>query len=405
MNQVFNKTLLATALAMAITPVAYATNGMAPIGVGQTHKAMGGAAVASPHNTMSMGTNPASASFIANGFDVGLEVFAPKREASFPASIAGPMAGTYDANDTAAFLVPEGGYKKSLSNGLSLGVVVYGNGGMNTDYKPAFPGATGTGGGTNPPPEKAGMNFMQVFVSPTISKKFGDNHSVGLSVNLVAQSFESTGIITPGSTDADTATGVGATIGYMGKLSSTTMVGFSHRMKTSMGGFDENAPLFNGATSPNPGVAPGTVTDGTMDVPGATTLGVSFDLGSKTTVAMDLQRIHYSKVDAIHDGFSWDDQDVVKLGVKHQLNNKVALLAGVNYGESVVTPKNAMKNVLAPAVIETHLTLGADVALKKNSNLSVVYMHAFENTVTGVGNTAALTMSQDSIGVGYSKKF
>lgn len=406
MQHIFKKTLLVSALSMAIAPAAYATNGMAPTGVGQIHKAMGGAAVANPQNTMTIGTNPAAASFIDDGYDVAMEIFAPYREATLGASVSGlGMAGTYDGNDSPAFLVPEGGYKKTLANGLSLGVAVYGNGGMNTDYEPAF-----TGGG------RAGIDFKQVFISPTISKKIGDDHSVGISANLVAQAFKSWGFLSPvGSTDTDTATGIGATVGYLGKISPTAMIGVSHRFKTKMSGFDNNAPLFAMATTPrDPAtgapIGPPTVTDGTMDVPGATTIGLSFDLTPKTKVALDLQRIYYSDVETIHDGFGWDDQDVVKLGVKHQLNNKVALMGGLNYGESVVTPwTSAFGNIIAPAVVESHLSLGAEIALQKNSKLSVVYVHAFENTVkrpiSPFGHTADVTMSQDSLGIGYSRTF
>ena len=145
-----------------------------------------------------------------------------------------------------------------------------------------------------------------------------------------------------------------------------------------------------------------------MDVPGATTVGLSFDISPKTRVAVDVQRIYYSQVKAINDGFKWDDQDVIKLGVKHQLNNKVALMAGLNYGESVVTSLAARSNIIAPAVTESHLSLGAEIALKKNSSLSVVYMHALENKVKGPmggGNSVELSMYQNSLGIGYSKKF
>jgi long-chain fatty acid transport protein len=419
MQQLFKKTLLVVSLSMAIAPAAYATNGMAPTGIGQIHKAMGGAAAANPQNTLSMGTNPATASFIDDGYDVGAEIFVPDREVRFEGleQLGLPIGanGTYDGNHKKAFLVPEGGYKKTLANGLSLGVAVYGNGGMNSDYKPSFPLAPGAGPGNIP--AESGINFAQVFISPTISKKINDNHSVGLSVNLVAQQFESKGLIGPGRSGKDTATGIGATIGYLGKISPTAMLGISHRFRTSMGGFDKNAPLFNGATGatfdPATGalLTPGTVTNGQLDVPGATTIGLSFDVTPKTRIAVDVQRIYYSNVKAIHDGFKWDNQDVIKFGVKHQLNNKIALMGGLNYGESVVAPLSAGFNIIAPAVVESHISLGAEIALKKNSSLSIVYVHALDNKVKGplapppATASAELVMHQHSLGIGYSKTF
>ena len=75
MKQHLTKTLLATSLALAIAPTAYATNGLAPNGLGQVHKAMGGAAVGNPQNTTTMMTNPAAASFVDNGYDGGYRAF------------------------------------------------------------------------------------------------------------------------------------------------------------------------------------------------------------------------------------------------------------------------------------------------------------------------------------------
>lgn len=94
MKKIFNKALLATSLAMVIAPVAYATNGLAPTGLGQVHKAMGGAAVGNPENTMSLATNPASASFVDDGYDVELELFKPNRTVirkELPATMGGAL--------------------------------------------------------------------------------------------------------------------------------------------------------------------------------------------------------------------------------------------------------------------------------------------------------------------------
>jgi len=289
---------------------------------------------------------------------------------------------------------------------------MYGNGGMNTEFKnsPVFP--TGEAPPHHVAPFNAGttansgVNLEQLFVSPTLGIKLNDRHSVGISANLVYQQFKAQGLEALARNSGkptnftgkgvDSATGIVATIGWMGKVSPNVTMGLSHRFKTGMSGFKGNAPFFSGATA-------GAVTDGSVDVPGATTLGVSFNASKKTKIAIDLQRIYYSKSKAINLGFGWDDQDVIKVGVKHQLNNKVALLAGINYGKSVITPAIAARSFLVPAVSEKHLSLGADVKLNKNSSLSFAYVHAFENAVSGGGVT--VRMAQDSVGIGYSRKF
>jgi long-chain fatty acid transport protein len=74
-------------------------------------------------------------------------------------------------------------------------------------------------------------------------------------------------------------------------------------------------------------------------------------------------------------------------------------------------------NILAPGVVEDHLTLGATWQLSPRSELTVAYMHAFENEVNGRGSIppgpppgfgggeANLRMSQDSLGIAWGWKY
>ena len=107
MQHNLKKTLLAASLSLAIAPAVYATNGMAPTGLGQIHKGMGGAAVGNPQNTTTLMTNPAAGSFISDGFDVGLELFKPDRSATsnLPAGAGSPGGVTYSGNGKSTFQV------------------------------------------------------------------------------------------------------------------------------------------------------------------------------------------------------------------------------------------------------------------------------------------------------------
>ncbi len=426
MEYQLRKSLLAASITIAcvMSPSVHATNGYAPVGLGQIHKAMGGAAVGNPQNTTTMMTNPAAASFIADGYDIGAEIFKPSRKAT------STFFGTeYEGDAASAFLIPEVGYKKDMGKN-SLGVVVYGNGGMNTSYKPNSPAFPSPGGAGAPPAGSAipfnatptgqvgttGINLVQLFVAPTISRKLGDKHSVGLSLNLVAQQFEAKGISALSANSIDPTNfsdngksksyGVGATLGWMGELSDTFTMGASYRFKTKMDKFDEYKGLFaNG---------------GEFDIPAALTVGASAKLGSKTIVAVDVQKIYYSGVDSISNsgqimlpigsnggpGFGWEDQMVYKIGVKTQATPKLAVMAGYNHGSSPVGPEDTFFGVLAPATVEDHLTLGFEYALGKKSSLVGTYRHGFEKTVKGdANNPFDISMSQNTVGLAYSKKF
>ena len=423
MRFTFNKSLLVASVLLAISSQsAFATNGMAPIGVGITQKAMGGAAVATSENTMNAGTNPASLSNVDAGWDIGAEVFMPDRSATITGGNAFGADGSYDGNGKEMFLIPEAGYKRQLNDKHSVGVVVYGNGGMNTSYDKPILLFDQTG------VNKPGINLEQLVVAPTWSTKINENNSVGVSLNLAYQRFSANGLQNFASaastspndvTDRgnDASTGIGATIGWQGKLSPTVTAGVAYRSKTNMGKLDKYKGLF--------------AEQGDLDMPAATTVGVAWQATPKTLIATDIQKIEYSKVKAMANtntaggqlgadngsGFGWKDQTVYKIGVKHQVNPKFAVLAGYNHAKNPLQSSQTLFNVLAPATVEDHVTLGGEWKLNDKASLTAAYTHAFDKGLNGSGSIAPggppgqgggeanLNMEQNAVGIAYSVKF
>jgi long-chain fatty acid transport protein len=419
MNTIFKRTLLTSSVLMAVfLPQAYATNGMVSHGYGALQKAMGGAAVAGSDNAMNMATNPASLSFGEDNWTAGVEAFVPDR---------GATVGTArDGNETKVFGVPEFAYQKKLSDKFAAGLAVYGNGGMNSDYTSVIYSADGT--------TKTGIDLSQLVIAPSASMKIGKNSSVGISLNMAYQRFKATGMsafsgsTTSGTNDNlsdqgyDSSTGLGVTLGWQGRLSDKVMAGFSYKSKTDMSKLDKYSELF--------------AEQGNLDIPSMITAGFSIQATPKTTFAIDVTRINYTDVKAISNpnntsgiptggprlgdnegaGFGWSDQNVLKIGMKHQMSEKLALLAGFNHGKAPIGSDQTAFNVVAPATVETHVTLGVDWKLAKNSGVTVQYMHAFENEIKGdgvspgsfadqVGTVADINMSQDALGVSYTRKF
>lgn len=420
----FKKTTLAASvlLAIAAQPV-LATNGMAPTGLDPLQQSMGGASAGYAANTMSMATNPAAASFAEDGYDIGAEVFKPSRSATFKGTAFGaPADVTADGNGDELFLIPNAGYKRSLKGGLSVGVTAYGNGGMNTAYDGGVPFGTAYFSGT---PGSTGIDLKQLFIAPTASYKVNENVAVGASLNMVYQRFEAEGLgaFSGFSSDpanltdkgGDSSTGVGASVGIQGKVTDKLSAGLAYRSKTKMGKFEKYSGLF-----PN---------GGEFNVPAATTLGIAYKATPQTTVAADIEQIEYSKIAAMGNapstplpfgsangpGFGWDDQTVYKLGVKHQLNEGLALMAGYNYGKSPISSDETTLNVLAPGITEKHASFGFEKKLTPKSKLVGSYVHAFKKTVTGNATVPPpgplpldaydLKMDQDIIGLGYSVEF
>ena len=149
---------LALALVAAAPLLAHATDGYFSHGYGMQAKGMGGASTAVAESAFGAATNPATMAFSGNRFELGLDLFSPRRKASRSGGAPYGLDGAADS-DSNLFAIPEIAYNRMVSPNMSLGITVYGNGGMNTDYPGGqlpSPGAcgpaTGPGTGFNPQP-------------------------------------------------------------------------------------------------------------------------------------------------------------------------------------------------------------------------------------------------------------
>jgi long-chain fatty acid transport protein len=109
-------------------------------------------------------------------------------------------------------------------------------------------------------------------------------------------------------------------------------------------------------------------------------------------------------------GFGWQDVGVVKLGVQWQASQTLTVRAGYSQGDNPIRAQDVSFNILAPGVIEKHMTLGVTMKLDAKSEVSGSYMHAVSNSVTGnsfFGNgiQETIQMKQNSLGVQYSRQF
>ena len=419
-----NKIRLAVGVALLTPSLAFATNGYFAHGWGMKSKALGGAGIANPEDGLAAANNPAGMVVVGNRVDFGVDVFSPDRSATVTGTAGGAADQVADGNGDDNFLIPEFGYNQMLNSNSSIGVAVYGNGGMNTNYEN---GIILFNGGAS----RSGVDLSQLFIAPTYSMKINNDHSFGVSLNLAFQRFQAEGIqnFCNGSFSSNptnctnngysTSTGYGVTLGWLGQLAPNFSLGATYRSQTYMSEFDEYSGLF--------------AEQGDFDIPSMYGIGLKFTPSSNVAILFDYTHINYSDIKSIANpisnltvggnqlgtdnggGFGWDDMDVYKLAIAWQVNPGLMLRAGWNHGEQPIPAGETLFNILAPATVEDHLTLGATWTLANNSELTVAYMHAFENEVNGSGSIplgggfpggeANLKMSQDSIGVAYGYKF
>ena len=412
------------------TTAAQATNGYFAHGYGIKAKGMAGASTALAQDSLGGATNPASMVWVGNRIDVGADVFMPKRDAVRSGAGFLTLNGGVESGRE-AFLIPEFGYNRAMGD-MSLGVTVYGNGGMNTSYPQGSFNCGGPaanmlcGGG------QLGVDLMQLIIAPTLAYKLNAQHAVGISVLLGYQRFKAYGLqafdnapgfppftSAPGSVtnnDYDSSTGVGVRLGYQGRLSDALTIGASYAPKMSMGKFDKYRGLFAGA--------------GGFDIPSHYNVGIAFMPTPAVTVALDFGRINYSDVPSVGNpssmpaplgaangpGFGWQDIDVFKLGVAWKMSNALTVRAGYNKGDNPISAPNVTFNILAPGVMKQHYTAGFTYALDKDSEVSGALMIAPRQSVTGAslfnavlgpgaGGSETIGMKQTSIGLAWGRKF
>ncbi len=408
----------ALALAAFAPAAALATTGYFSHGYGLKAKGMGGVGIALPQDAMAPATNPAGLGFVGNRLDFGLDWFSPNRRSEIVGNGAG-LSGASDGSGKKNYFIPEFGISRSFGQNLAIGLVVYGNGGMNTTYNrspfTAFAGSS-----------PAGVDLVQMFIAPTVAYKPNANHSFGVSLNLAYQRFSADGLNSFAgiSSDAanltnrgdDSSTGWGMKFGWTGKVADAVTLGATYQTKTRMSRFDKYKGLF--------------AEQGDFDIPETYGAGIAFKATPKLTLAGDVQRINYGDVKAVGNpadclftgacllgqsnggGFGWRNTTVYKLGASYEWSKDLTLRAGYVTLRQPIPASQTFFNILAPGVVEDHLTFGATWGMSPSTELTIGYMHAFNKKVNGSGSipvgfgggNANLQMKQNSLGVAFGFK-
>ena len=406
--------LFATGLALPLP--ALATDGYFSHGFGVRSQGIAGVGIALPQDGLAAATNPAGTAFVGDRVDLGVTWFAPERSADVVGNPA--ISGHYDGNDTRNFFLPEFGYVKQLSPTTSVGIAVYGNGGMNTDYgRNPFTNFGSTG--------SAGVNLEQLFISPSLAYKITPEHSLGIALNFAYQRFSAKGLSVFSGSSADpenltnqgtdSSTGAGLRLGWTGQITPALTLGATWSSKIHTGKFDKYRGLF--------------ADSGSFDIPANYGIGAAFKATDTFTLAADIQRIEYGGVKSIANplanllsgnalgtqdgaGFGWRDVTVYKIGASYDVNPDFTVRAGYSYNTQPVPRDQTLFNILAPGVVQQHVSLGGTWKTG-GGELSVAFTHAFKNTVKGKasiptfpygGGEANVSLEENILGVAWSWK-
>lgn len=435
---------IALVAACCAPALAAATDGYFQQGYGLKSKGMAGAGAALARDAFGGANNPAAMAFVGNRIDFGADVFSPRREAARTGSVIG-IDGQADS-DSNYFLIPEFGYNRMINPNLSLGITVYANGGMNTDYPGGQIPAASACAGFNPTPGpynllcgngSLGVDLMQLVFAPTLAYKVSPSQSIGVSPLIGIQRFALEGLQAFDnpvfSTSAGNVTnrghddshGYGVRIGWFGRLSDAVSLGAAYSTKVKMTEFDKYKGLF--------------AEQGGFDMPENYNAGIAFRATPRTTVAADYQRINYSDVPSVGNpsanllqcaggnaaaclggsngaGFGWRDVNVYKIGLEYQYSERLTLRGGYNHTDNPIGSQDVTINILAPGVVQDHVALGWTLRTQSGGELTFAFMHALSNSVSGPSlfnnftppgvsaGTETIEMYQNAIGLAYGWK-
>jgi long-chain fatty acid transport protein len=177
---------------------------------------------------------------------------------------------------------------------------------------------------------------------------------------------------------------------------------------------------------------------GDFDLPANFTVGATFKATPKLKVSFDYQRIFYEGVASISNagpvadpatgqptinppatgflgadnglGFGWEDINIYRLGMEYLYDSNWTFRAGFALNDQPISSEDVLFNILAPAVIEKHVTVGFTYQPDKSSEWNFAYMRGLEETVRTQSSAffflpASITMHQNSVDISYSRKF
>lgn len=403
---------------------ASATEGYFSHGFGLRNYGLAGAGVADSRDAMALAVNPAGLVNVGRQFQAGATLFSPWRE--YTATGPGFVAPGTVESDSNFFVVPNLAYNHPLGPDSSIGIALFGNGGMNTTYpnvaNPAcigpVPNPSGVFCGLD-----AGVDLIQAFVAVGYAHRFGPV-SLGVSPIFALQRFRAVGLPVFGAASSDPANltsrsydysvGGGVRVGAEFEVSDIVRLGASFQTKMYMSKFDRYAGLF--------------ADGGEFDIPANVTAGVAVDVTPDVTLMFDYKRIFYSDVDAVGNsstiplplgssggpGFGWKDTDIFKVGAEWRIDDRWTLRAGYAYNDNPIRSSDVTLNILAPGVTQHHITGGASVRLNDHHSVDFAAMYAPKTRVSGIEvtpfgpnpfRTIELEMYQFAVSVGWTYNF
>lgn len=386
---IITKRLLAASIAAACASLpmsVFATNGDELIGLGAQSRALGGTGTAAYFGSENALVNPALLGK-AQGteFAFGGTLFMPNVKSS--SNMTGMNASKKSDNDLN--VIPEVSMFHRIDNNWTFGIGMYGTAGMGVDYRDH----SNIGNGSDGDGLMHGYTSLQLMkFAPTIA--YNDaNFGFGFApvIQYGALDINYIGPSGPSGNGTSNDLGFGVNIGGYYDIDDQFTVGATYQSAISM---TYDGQLTTAAD--NFGLGRGgleRIMSDKLEQPAQIKLGAAYTIDN-WMLTVDYKKIKWGSAKGYKD-FNWKDQNVFGVGAKFTADNYWVGF-GYNYGKDPIRrlandPNNPMNtyanqginmfnNMLFPAIVESHFTVGGGYAIGRNMMLEGAIVHAPKKT-------------------------
>jgi len=377
------KLALSAMMVLGATSV-YATNGATLSGMGAEARGMAGTGIGIAHGAESALTNPALITSVKETeISFGGTLFMP--DVSNTNSTTNMGGSSSSATSTADMsMIPEVSLASRINDRFSIGVGMWGTGGMGVDYRDA----------------QASTDQQYQMVTNLQLMQFG----VPLAYTINSFTVAITPILQYGSLDINynsaalgggqNGSGVaqdmqfGYNIGLAYRINNITL-GAIYKSQIDMDYKDQLPNAMAGFGVP--------YTNTKLSTPAEMGIGLSYMI-SAHTIAIDYKQIKWSDAEGYKD-FMWDDQDVVSIGYEYKTKEWSARL-GYNYASSPITEQklgsmgrlasgadmagliNTFNLLGFPGIVESHYAVGGTYNITEQTSVDMAFTYAPEVTQT-----------------------
>jgi len=379
---------------------------------------MGGASTAAPLDAAGAGYwNPAAISGLRQSeIMLGNEFIYPDIHLSsaVPANAFGPGTPATDRagstrSDSGLALIPALGWvHRDPDSPFTFGLATYGSAGGTVNFAgdPNNPVLSPTLAGTVVLGPQYG-NLQVAQIVPSLAYEVTDRLTIGFSpmIDYVSMQVDpaffeppdfSAGV--PGSFPAATHSrpfwGAGFRAGMYYHLTPNLDLGFSYISPQWMETFKFNA---------RDAVGQPRELSLALSLPQIFSWGLAYKGIPRTIVATDFRFFDYNNTklfgEPVPVGVGWDGVFATAVGAQYQWSSRAYLMAGYLYNQNPIPAANTLFNTQLPGISEHSVSVGTSITLSESIYMSLAYVHAFQNSITGSPNQlpqASVTMDAEA---------